>query len=213
MLQRKHISTIAALLLLVPAISFGQTMERPKDMEVGDKATFKWVLNNKARNVDYEWTAVTDDEIRGVQRVDGKEHEVSLSRNDLSMLQSMCYSNGQSCTFSPSVKFADFPLKKGKKWKSDFTVTGETFTSSVKSKYKVDKFEKVKTPAGTFDAFRISHKGSFSGKDKAGAKFSGNESGKYWIAVVNGKFFAVKSKYQNSFGEKFTRELISAPSK
>ena len=201
-----------AIVSLAPAIALGQTMDRPKDIEVGDKATFTWVLNNKPHQVEEQWVSMTDNEMQGVQRVDGKEHPVWVSRADFGLLKSICYANGQSCTFSPAVKFVDFPLEKGKKWKTTFTVTGQTFSAQVNSERKVETVEKVKTPLGELEAFRISHKGSIQGRDNTGNNFSGREDGKDWFAVVNGKLVLLKMEYRNSFGEKSSRELVSISS-
>lgn len=75
---------------------------------------------------------------------------------------------------------------------------------------KVEKVEKVKVPAGEFEAYRVSHGARIKGTDAKGNPFSGKEDSREWLALVNGKLALIKVEYRNSFGEKFTRELVSA---
>lgn len=206
----KRLHRLAAVLLFVPVFAYAQTIERPaKDVEPGDKVAYNWTLNNKKMVLEFDFTEISADKIIGVQHVDGKQYPYTLARSDLTLLSSMCFSNGQSCTFAPGAKGLDFPLQKGKKWESTFTVSGKTFTSDVESKYKVEKFEKVKTPAGVFEAVRISHKGKIAGRDLHGNNFSGSEKGEYWMALVNGKIIMVKGEYRNSFKERYALELAT----
>jgi hypothetical protein len=123
----------------------------------------------------------------------------------------MC-SNSQRCSFSPGLQLLKLPLEVGKKWTTKFTVTGETFTSRVVQKRKVEKIEKVRVPAGEFEAFKIGFKGNFSGH-AGGSLFSGREKGADWVAIVGGKAIFVNSVYSNSFGEQASREMISTSAK
>ena len=107
------------------------------------------------------------------------------------------------------MKFADFPLEKGKKWVTTFAVKGESFTADVTQERQVDKIEKVKVPGGEFEAAKVSFNGSIKGADAKGKPFSGKEDGADWVALVNGKTMVIKTVYRNSFGEKSTHELIS----
>jgi hypothetical protein len=67
---------VVPLLMLFGAASvLAQTMERPKDWEVGDKASYKWVLNNKAQQLDEEWTAITDNELQFTLKAAGRTYE------------------------------------------------------------------------------------------------------------------------------------------
>ena len=194
--------------LAIPATVAAQQLDQAKPFEAGDKATYNWVLNNKAQNLEEEWSGVVDGIANGVQRAGGKEYQHIQPKPGVAT-QGLCLPNGQPCTFSPGVTFVDFPVAKGKKWTQSFAVKGETFTSQVQSDYEVDKVEKVKTPAGEFESFRISHKGLIRGTDAKGAAFSGREDGRYWVTLVSGKLAVVKIEYRNSFGEKFTREATS----
>jgi hypothetical protein len=187
-----------------------QVLNQPKPWDIGDKATYRWVLNNKAQDLEEELTGITDTDYLAVQRVGGKTFEVVVSKEGLLLRKVMCHPNGQQCSFDPPTNFVVFPLEKGKKWTINFTVTGETFTSQVTQERVVEKVEKIKVPAGEFDAYRVSFSGRFKGTDSQGKSFSGREDGTDWIALVpGGKINWVKIVYRNSFGEKFTRELTS----
>lgn len=185
------------------------TMERPKEWEVGDNATYKWVLYNKAQQIDEELTAITDTELQYVQRAGGRTYEGALERSTLAALKGMCLGNGQQCAFAPANPFWAFPLQKGKMWMTTFTVKGETFTSEVTQERWVDKIEKVKVPAGEFEAYKISFKGKIRSTDKKGGVYTGKEDGAIWVTLVNGKANVVKIEYRNTFGEKATRELAA----
>jgi hypothetical protein len=191
-----------------PGIVAAQKLEQARNVEPGDKIQFNWVLNGKAQAFEEEWKSANGDEAVGVQRTGGKEIPLVAPKVG-TVSQATCLSNGQPCTFSPPVNFMELPLEKGKKWQQAFTVKGETFTSQVESEWQVDKVEKVKTAAGEFEAFRISHKGRIRGTDAKGSAFSGKEDGRYWVATVSGKLAVVKIEYRNSFGEKFTREATA----
>lgn len=203
--------SIAAAFVTVLSVSTivgAQKLDQAKPFEAGDKVEYNWVLNNKAQKLEEEWTGVAGGAANGVQRAGGKEYQVVVPQPG-TVTQGLCLSNGQPCIFSPGVTFVDFPLEKGKKWTQSFSVKGDTFTSQVQSDYEVEKVEKVKTPAGEFESFRISHNGRIRGNDAKGASFSGKEEGRYWVTLVNGKLAVVKIEYRNSFGEKVTREATS----
>jgi hypothetical protein len=195
--------------LTLPGLAAAQRMEPTKDCEVGDRSTSAWTLNAKTQQIEEECTAVNGQEVRFTQKLADRTYEAAVTAKSAHLIAVMCIANGQPCTFSPPLDFAGFPLEKGKKWAPAFTVKGETFTAEVTQERKAEKLEKVKVPAGEFDAFRISFSGRIQGMDAKGARFTGKEDGTDWIALVNGKPVVVKTVYRNSFGEKASRELTS----
>jgi len=205
-----HAFTIALLAALaLPAVATAEPMAPTKDWEIGDKATYTWTLNAKTQQFDEECTGVTDQEIQITQKVAARTFDGALARGSYHALRGMCFSNGQQCAFSPGLEFVSFPLEKGKQWSQTFTVKGETFTAEVAQERKAEKLEKIKVPAGEFEAFKVTHSARIRGTDAKGASFAGKEEATSWIALVNGKMNVVKVVYRNSFGEKFTRELTS----
>jgi hypothetical protein len=194
---------------LAPGVTAAQKMDRPKNPDAGDTATFNWVLNNKAQPMKVEWSGSEGDELRGIERVGDKQFALALGRDGFDVRRSMCLSNGQPCSFSPGLKFAEFPLEKGKRWSSTVNVKGDTFSADVSYDRTVDKVERVKVPAGEFEAYKVSHRGRITGTDAQGKSFTGSEEATDWFALVNGKLALVKTTYRNSFGEKFERQLTA----
>jgi hypothetical protein len=204
-------SLAGIVLLAAPICVVAQKLERPKDFDVGDKSTYEWVMNNKLQPpVEEEWTAITDQELQGTQKAGGKTFDLLLDRSTLALTKVMCHSNGQQCMFSPGIPIVMYPLEKGKKWPMSFTAKGETFTTEVIGERRVEKIEKVKVPAGEFEAYKITFSARLRGVDSKGNAYSGKEDGAEWVAVINGKGCIVKVEYRNSFGDKFTRKLVAA---
>ncbi len=204
-----RVAAIGCLAMLAySGMCSAQKLEPTQPPAVGDKSLYSWSLNNKVQNVEYEVTSVSNHALEAAQRVAGKEYRFAWDSLG-NYTQGMCISNGQQCSFTPGVKFADFPLEKGKKWVTTFAVKGESFTADVTQERQVDKIEKVKVPGGEFEAAKVSFSGSIKGADAKGKPFSGKEDGTDWVAFVNGKTMVVKTVYRNSFGEKSTHELIS----
>jgi hypothetical protein len=200
-------ATVAALALFAPT-GWAQKLDTAKLVEPGDKVVSNWVLNNKSQHVEEEYSAAQGGGVEGVQRAGGKEFRLVLPGVG-QVSEGICLANGQRCTFTPAVPLVEFPLEKGRKWNAQYTVKGETFTADLAAERKVDKIEKVKVPAGEFEAYRISHSARIKGTDAKGNVFSGKEDSREWYAVVNGKLLLVKVDYRNSFGEKFVREVVS----
>lgn len=203
--------TVVFLMLLVPQFVAAQKMERPKDRESGDKATWNCVVNGKTQLLEETWTALTAEEMVGVHKIGGKEYEVVLGRSPAYQYRKgVCLTNGQACKFSPGVNFVDFPLEKGKKWTTAYTITGETYTADVEVERKVERIEMLRVPAGEFETYVITASGRIKGKDNKGSGFTGKEEETNWVALDSGKMIVVKAVYKNSFGEKFSFELISS---
>ena len=207
--MHRYFCMAVAAAVAFPGIAAGQTMEPTKDCEPGDKATYAWVLNNKSQKLDQECIQGPDQDVHFVQKVGDRTYEGAVTKGSVKLLKAMCISNGQQCAFSPSLDAVALPLQKGKKWTQTFTVKGETFTAEVTQEREVEQLEKIKVPAGEFEAFRVSFKGRFKGSDSKGSGFSGKEDGKDWFALINGKLSVVKTVYRNSFGDKTTRELTA----
>jgi hypothetical protein len=107
-------------------------------------------------------------------------------------------------------KWIDFPLVVGKKWDTvtyDSSSDGGTYKDE--RKIEVLAFEKVKTPAGEFDAFKISRSGWWTGVTFTG---SGRNEQLLWYAPA--ARYIVKSEtkniYQNgSINWQERQELVS----
>jgi hypothetical protein len=100
-------------------------------------------------------TAVTPSKIEGTEN-----NEKFAMTADLNVMES---SIGVQ---SGNVKYLDFPLQVGKKWRFEYASTSKA--SGRKYSYQIDASivaqEMVRVPAGEFDAFKIEYKGSFTGE-------------------------------------------------
>jgi hypothetical protein len=207
--QLWFLSLLAAF--LIPSTVSAQKLERTKNWEVGDRLTYNYVRNGKAMSLVEEVVAVTDDEIRMTQQVDGRTFEVVHSTRDLSRRKGICLPNGQACGWSPGDLWADFPLHEGKRWSYTATITGETFVSRTAVERAVKGLETIDTPAGRFDAYRISSTDRIESRGKTGGDATlGTASYDYFVTSIKGKLVFLKNDYTNSFGQSFSRELVSA---
>jgi hypothetical protein len=197
--------------MLVPCAVIAQKIDRLEfSNEPGDKVVYKWTLGTKSQQYEQVFNVFSDTEVRGVGRVGGKSFEIILTKVPFLLKSSICLSNGQACTFSPGILILDLPLENGKKWTTTFTAKGDTFTSDVTQERKVEAFEKVRVPAGEYDAVKISFSGRIQSRNTKGELFPGTEEGTDWFAFPSGRPLLVKTTYRNSFGEKYSAELISA---
>jgi len=209
--ELRHMKILLIALLIGPltAVAYAQKMDRPKDLEVGDKVTFKWMRNNKPFTLEQEVTAVTDTQVQAIERFGGNESELTWTKSPLLVKNALCMSNALPCIYDPGVEIVQFPLEKGKKWPSKFAVKGPDFVAQVESERTVEGVEKIKVLAGEFDAYRVSFNSRYRGTTNKGANFNGKDEGTVWYALSNAKLVAVKTEYKNSSGEKSVRELMA----
>jgi len=199
-----------APLLIAPALAFAQQLEPPATtFQPGDRVVYDWVRNGKAQRVEEEWLAPEGNDLRAVQKVGGKRCAVLVAKKSLVIRQMMCVANGQACRFSPGMEFARFPLEVGKRWSTSYTIQAETFTARVTQERTVERLEKIRVPAGVFDAFKIAYAGRMRGTARRIIPFSGTEEGAEWVTVIEGRLVFARVAYRNSFGDDATLELVS----
>jgi len=196
----------------IPTTASAQRLERTKLLEVGDKLTYTYVLKGVYLPAVEEVVEVTDTEVRIKQKVGNRTYKAVVSARDMSRVEGICISNSEACQFSPGERWVDFPLEIGRTWSSTFTVTGETFVGEDTQDRKVEGVEKIETPAGEFQAYRVVSSGRGVWWPKSGV-FQRNqftESSTYWWTAIKGKLVLVKQEYENSGGERSSRYLVSA---
>jgi hypothetical protein len=199
-----------APLLIAPALAFAQQLDRPAAaFQPGDRAVYNWVRDGKTKLVEEEWLAPEGDDLRAVQKVGGKVFAVLVAKKSMVIRQMMCVANGQACTFSPGMEFARFPLEVGKRWSTSYTIHGETFTARVTQERTVERVEKIKVPAGEFEAFKIAYTGRMRGAAYGIVPFSGTEEGAEWVTVIEGRLVFARVAYRNSLGDDARLELVS----
>lgn len=202
-------STIAfTLALMLSGTASAQKIEALTAWDVGDTASYKWTLGPKVIDVEEAVVESTAGEVKMTQKTPDRSYELKVAVPSMAQLTGPCLSNGQQCSFGAGIDGLQLPLEKGRKWNTAFAVTGESFTADVAQERIVEKVEKIRTPAGEFETWRIAFSASIKGKDAKGAGFTGKESGTGWFAFPGGKPVLVKFAYRNSFGEKASRELV-----
>jgi hypothetical protein len=197
-----------AAILLAAGSAAAQRIEGTAFGTDGDTMIFNLTINNKTQRLEEVWSHHGPEMVGNLKWGD-KQFLAVITKSPLALRQGMCFANAQACTFSPPLEFVSFPMEKGKQWAQTVTVTGETFVAEIAIERKVEKFEKVKVPAGEFEAFRLSFSGRIKSTDPTGKTFTGKEDGTEWFAFPEGKLVPVKIVYRNTFGERFTRELVA----
>jgi len=95
---------LGAMLMAWSILVLAQKLERPKDVDVGDKATSKWIHNNKLRMLDQEVISVTNTEVHAVERVGGNETELTYTKSPRLIQEGLCLGSGTHCRFEPGVE-------------------------------------------------------------------------------------------------------------
>jgi hypothetical protein len=101
----------------------------------------------------------------------------------------------------------DFPLYVGKTWtrKWQFRLNGWSYNDTVAA--SVEAFEKVTTPAGTFDAYRVRLVRSYHGEKTGSLTQSGTLEDTFWYSPQV-KYF-VRRTFVDGGWAHITRELVS----
>lgn len=195
---------------LLSGFVVAQPPEPHENWKVGDRLTFDWVRNGESKTIIDNVLAVTDSEVCYQSKVGDRTYDSALSVPSMAYAKGMCLANGQSCDFSPAYVWVQQPMAQGKTWSGSTQVTGETFIADVKYERTVEGIEMIKTPAGQFDAWKVSISGRIKVKEKiGGGESSAREEATDWIARINGRTVTVRTEYENTYGERFSRELLS----
>ena len=165
-------------------------------VKVGDR--WKVVQNDrrtglKEAEFDRRVTSVTASLIEGTEN-DGK----FVLTTELNLLES------STVTLSGDPKQLNFPLEIGKKWDYKFAFANKLNAGKGRQQVEaqVVAYEKVKVPAGEFDAFKIEYKGFWNNDTN---RSSGRVKTTSWYApAARG---AVKIENDDGFNN-WTRELV-----
>lgn len=188
-----------------------QDLAATKSWEVGDRVTWNYASGGKEMRFVEEVTAANGAELRSMLRLGERAFEVAGQAGNASCGNEVCLPNGERCSFSPAWVWVDFPLAKGKTWSGKTTVTGESFVSESEYETRVEGLESITTPAGRFDAYKLSGSERLTSRMKGmDGAWQGSSKYAYWVASIRDKLVCVRNEYQNSFGASMTRELVSA---
>ncbi len=98
---------------------------------------------------------------QAVSSVSASETAISLSggRSGFALIDANTnYRRSGASEFEPSDQRLEFPLFVGKSWTASYLYRNGSWRSECKRQAKVEAVERVETPAGIFEAFRIAEK-------------------------------------------------------
>ena len=138
---------------------------------------------------------------------DGSTGEILLEEDGTRAVRGFAGSDGRPIEFSPPIEWIKFPLSPGTTWEGDTTITGQTFKENMKHRRKAIGWEKVRVPAGEFNALKVVSTESFSGTDAKGKPYSGAATFTYWVSPQAPCLVKVESR--NASGPQHSEQLMS----
>ena len=190
--------SVAVLALAVcakPALA--QTADLPS-VKVGDQWQFAVYYSVPSAEPNRVWvvTSVTPTGIEGTEN-----GEPLILTPELNVLESPRHKESNPKTLS-------FPLEVGKRWRyaSDWVFKAKGSKGSVIVDVTVVGNEKLKVPAGEFDAFKLVAKGSLHGTSPINSHYAGETTTTYWYAPA--ARVIVKSVHHNPYLGTSTVELV-----
>lgn len=190
---------MTALLLTLPAGSaLAQRADRPV-VHVGDQWQFVQYWGTVSAEPNRVWIvrSVTPTGIEGTEN--GEPLALTL---DLGVLESPRASESNPRSLS-------FPLEVGKRWRytTDWLFKAKGSKGSADIDVTVAVHEKVRVPAGEFDAFKLVAKGALRGISGIGSRIDAETETTYWYAPAVRA--VVKSINRNPYLGTSTVELVS----
>jgi hypothetical protein len=170
--------------------------ERP-NVKVGDR----WVFATRSTygaKLEYAWVVTSV----SPTRIEGTENGKPLALTpDLNIIESPQQKNSDE-------RLLSFPLEVGKQWSyvNDYLLNDMTY-GSLQGRNKVSVavlgYEKVRVPAGEFDAFKLEAKGNWVSPQAPGP---GESNLTYWYAPAVRAI--LKEELQSSYMPAYTTELV-----
>ncbi len=184
--QRLFSAAVLAIATL-SGTALAQKAERP-DVKVGDQWRFEVHLGTgpgamKVQDVSRVVTSVT---ASGIERTDNGVKV--LLTPELNEIESSSYKHSDS-------RMLSFPLEVGKQWHCTDDIVSKFISKDVRMNWRVEvvRHEKVRVPAGEFDAFKLEAKGRW-----ISGSHTGENSWTYWYSsAARG---VVKSEIQDTSG-------------
>lgn len=190
---------VRILLLLSLATDFAQaqTADQP-DVRVGDQWHFVEYYSAPSTTPNRNWaiTSVTATHIVGTEN-----SEPLMLTRELNVLDS-------PRTRSSNPRALAFPLQAGKRWRyeSDWVFKPKGSTGRTVVDVVVAGHERIKVPAGEFDAFRLIARGRLSGTSPINSQYAAETTETYWYAPAVRAI--VKSVRHNPYLGTATVELV-----
>ena len=178
-----------------PALA--QKAEQPA-VRMGDRWQFATYYSVPSTKPDRTWviTSVTPEAIAGTEN-----GEPLRLTPELNVLESPRHKESNPRSLS-------FPLEVGKRWQyaSDWVFKAKGSTGSIVMDVAVTGYEKVRVPAGAFDAFKLLAKGKLGGTSPINSQYAGETTTTYWYAPAARAI--VKSVHHNPYLGTSTVELV-----
>jgi hypothetical protein len=190
-------SKVFVTLVLLSGSALAQKADLP-DVKAGDQWNFAVYYTVPSSTPNRAWVinSVTPLGIEGTEN-----GEPLMLTRELNVLESP--RDKQS-----NPKALSFPLEVGKRWRyaSDWVFKPKGSKGSATVDVTVVGHEKVKVPAGEFDAFKLLAKGSLGGTSPINSQYAGETTETYWYAPMARAI--VKSVRHNPYLGVTTVELV-----
>lgn len=185
------------MLALVSGSPLAQKADLP-DVKAGDEWKFAVYYNVPTTTPNRAW-AITSVSSIGMEGTENGE-PLRLTR-ELNVLESP--RNTES-----NPKALSFPLEVGKRWRydSEWVFKPKASRGSTTVDVAVVAHERIKVPAGEFDAFRLAATGSLRGTSPINSQYAGETTETYWYAPMARAI--VKSVRHNPYLGTTTVELV-----
>lgn len=196
-IPRTSLSAVFTLALVaVPALA---QKADPPDVKVGDQWQFAEYYTVASTKPNRAWV-ITTVAPTGIEGTDNGE-PLRLTR-DMNVLESSVSKNS-----NPRV--LNFPLEVGKRWRytSNWLFKPKGSTGTIAVDISVVAHEKVKVPAGEFEAFRIAATEKLSGTSPINSQYAGEITRTYWYAPAARAI--VKTVSRNPYLGPSTIELVA----
>jgi len=188
---------LAALVLCVIAVSAATAQGSPRaeqpELKVGDQ--WRWERSDRRTGIKDAETKRVITAVSSTQ-IDGTENNSKLTLSpDHKVLES------SAIVSSLPARFIEYPLEVGKKWEFKWAFTSKLNNANIRwqAEAEVKAYEKVKVPAGEFDAFKIEYKGYWNNDTSRG---NGRIRQTSWFAPAAKTF--VKSEYDDGYSSNLT---------
>jgi hypothetical protein len=192
-------ATLVGVLLAAAGICAAQTGPQPQ-LKPGDRWDFVVWYATPSATPNRRWVVKSVTSTLVTAEEDGQPLLLSPQLNPIE---------------SPIVKQSNsqmlrFPLQVGQRWDyvNDVVFKDNGSTGRVHNSAAVVAYERVRVPAGEFDAFKLEASGRVQGKSKGGPGIIDGESrSTYWYAPAARAI--VKMEYRNTYRGSATTELVA----
>lgn len=206
---------IGRVLLLVLAFITGSTYATPlpefEEFAVGDKLTYQTRADGRSSSHTFTFSESNPAGVKGTVEIGGQKMTFEAPAHGY-LGRELCLAQVMTCEWTPPVKMFDRTLKINDSWNATTVVnTGKKILVDEVLQSKVERADRVKVPAGEFDALLVLVSGTIKATTERGDVYKGTLKMRTWFGVVNKRLVLIKRDYENSFGDTFTQELAKLP--